>query len=154
MSEGQDIAVLREMVRLAENRRNEEFEHIERVNRYNLALIAFAGSFLSLLVTVKLAVVIVQIAGAFLLLSIVFSLLAIMPRKMKGGTLVVEDDVKIIRSGHTLDLQEYLLSTAELTDRAAANAAIFSKIKKWLTLFSVFFLAISLATAYYLHAYA
>jgi hypothetical protein len=40
----EQLLVLREMVRLAENRRTEALEMIERINRYNLAIIAFSGA--------------------------------------------------------------------------------------------------------------
>lgn len=69
--------VLREMVRLAEARRTEELQMMERVNHYNLALIAFSGSFLSLLVTAHFANVVVIIAGCILLISIGLSIFTV-----------------------------------------------------------------------------
>ena len=83
------------MVRIAESRRDEELAHIERVNRYNLALIAFSGSFMSLLVTAGFSFLVVRIAGIFLIASIACSLFALKPRKT-AAALVIDDDVKFL----------------------------------------------------------
>ena len=154
MSHTPDIDVLREMVRLAENRRNEEFAHIERVNRYNLALIAFSGSFLSLLITASFPKQTVGIVGAFLIISIIFSLIAIRPRTLKNGVLIIEDDIQNLRSGQRVSLYDYLLETAEFTEQAANSATMLSHTKKRLTIFSALFLALALAATYYLYVYA
>jgi len=149
-----DIDILREMVRLAENRRTEELEHIDRVNRYNLALIAFSGSFLSLLVSTHFEPTVVRLAGFFLCLSILSSLIALRPRKLKGGAIVIDEDVQALRSGQSLQLHSYLLDLADLTERAASSANIFSRDKKRWTIYSAILLAISLISTYILYAYA
>jgi hypothetical protein len=148
------ITVLREMVRLAENRRKEELEQIERVNRYNLALIAFSGSFLSLLVTAKFPILTVQISGFFLGFSVVASLIALRPRVIRGGTLVIDEDVAALREGKDLTLSDYLLVTSDLTDKAGTSAAALSHQKKWWTQAAAICLALALALTYYLYAYA
>ncbi len=149
-----DIDVLREMVRLAENRRKEELENVERVNRYNLALIAFSGSFLSLLVTAKFDLKLVKFAGIFLILSIISSLWALRPRNVQGGTLLIAKDIDRFNKHEAIPLHQYLFETASLTESAATSLTILSKQKKWWTLISVILLAISLAITYYLYAYA
>src|SRR3989338_3360277 len=116
----EEIDVLREMVRLAEMRRTEALDMIERLNKYNLAIIAFAGTFLSVLVTSELPRSAVQFSGIFLIISITGSLYAVRPQRVPdGGALDVANDVKAFRAGQTLDLQSYLLDVADLTNTAA-----------------------------------
>ncbi|MEN9561174.1 MAG: hypothetical protein RIQ56_447, partial [Candidatus Parcubacteria bacterium] len=122
MTNQTDIEVLKEMVRLAENRRTEEFRAIERLNQYNLALIAFSGAFLSLLVTANFEVLTVQLSGLALLISISISLLTIRPRTLKGAVLTVDEDVRAIQRGEKLLLNDYLIETAYLLDSAASKA--------------------------------
>lgn len=148
------IEVLREMVRLAENRRAEEFESLERMNKYNFALVGFSGSFLALLLTVHAARSVVQAAGLFLLISILTSLMALQPRIVKGGVLTIDDDVEAVKHGHILNFHAYLLDVAEFTDQAGQHAAIVAKEKKRLTIFAAIFLAIALLVTYALIAYA
>ena len=149
-----DIEVLREMVRLAEKRRDEEFHRMEKLNTYNLALIAFAGSFLSLLVSIQFDVVVVQISGALLIISILSSLLAIRPRTIHGGTVVIDSDVRAVRNGERLSQQLYLLDTADLTEGAARSMAQSASQKTRLTIISAILLACALLAAYTLVAYA
>ncbi len=149
-----DIDVLREMVRLAENRRAEMNESLERINRYNLALVAFSAGFLSLLVTVSFNLFIVQASGLLLLFSIFFSLLAIRPRTLKGVTLMIDQDVDILKKNIHIELREYLLVTAELTDVAATKINERGAEKKRFTILSAVSLALALITTYILYAYA
>lgn len=149
----EDIEVLREMIRLAENRREEEMQMLEKMNQYNLALVGFAGGFLSLLVTAPFPDYTVRIAGAFLMLSILLSLLSIRPRRV-GAALVIEDDIQLIKTKHATNLYEYLLQTAELTDQTASNLNTLLMRKKNVTIFSAIFLAIALLVTYTMYAYA
>jgi hypothetical protein len=149
-----DIDVLREMVRLAENRRAEMLDAIEKVNKYNLALIAFSAGFLSLLVTVSFNIFIVRLAGGLLLLSIIFSLFAVRPKRIRGVTLMINDDVDLLKQGIEMDLKEYLLAVAELTDVAASTLNNRAKEKKTLTILSAISLALALSSSYILYAYA
>ena len=149
------IAVLREMVRLSEARRSEALDAIEKVNKYNLALIAFSGSFLSLIVTSDIDQEIVRIAGAFLVASIVISLITIRPMKIKGGILVIDKDVDEIRkTGETFPLEQYLLDIADLTSRAAIAIDKVTSVKKSGTICSAFLLAFALLSTYIYHGYA
>lgn len=155
MASEQDILVLREMVRLAENRRTEELEGIERINKYNLALIAFTGSFLSLLITTKFPTVTVLIAGGFSLLSIGLSLVTIRPRTLRGGgALSVRSDVTLMKNGEQMALRQYLLDTAELTDLAATSIGALSSVKKRLTIYSALSLAAAMVVTYTFYVYA
>ncbi len=155
MHEEQDIAVLREMLRLAEKRRSEELELMERINKYNLALIAFAGAFLSLLVSRDFPRLVVQVSGALLLMSIFVSLFTVRPQLLKGaGALSIEDDVLLLKKNNTLTLKQYLLDSAELTDRAATSIAILTVEKKRWTILSAFFLVLALCSTYTLYSYA
>lgn len=88
-----DINVLREMVRLAENRRSEALDTTERMDKYNLALIAFAGSFLSLLLSVDISISILQISGANLIVAILISLFAVRPQRILGGSPDITEDI-------------------------------------------------------------
>ncbi len=148
MANETDIDVLREMVRIAENRRNEELEGTEKMNRYNLALIAFAGTFLSLIVTAKLHPVILIMSGFFLSSSIICSLLAIYPRKLIGGVLAVDEDIAALQRGETLYIHAYMIDTARLTDNAAQKAGELVGIKKRWTIFAALFLASSVVCTY------
>ncbi len=146
-----DIDVLREMVRIAEKRRDEEMKMIERINQHNLALIAFAGSFLSLLITTKLSVVIVCFAGCLLLISVFLSLWAVLPQTLKG-VLTIKDDVRILRRGEEkIHIHTYLLDVAELTEHTADAAAELTRKKKWKTIWAGIFLALSLLATYTLY---
>lgn len=149
-----DIDVLREMVRIAENRRTEMLDSMEKVNKYNLALIAFSAGFLSILVTLTFDIMIVRLAGGLLILSIIFSLLAVRPKIIRGVTLVISDDVETVKKGVAIPLEKYLLAVAELTDVAASNLNTRAKEKKTLTIFSAVFLALALFSSYILYAYA
>jgi hypothetical protein len=142
------------MVRLAENRRAEMLDAIEKVNKYNLALIAFSAGFLSLLVTVSFNIFIVRLAGGLLLLSIIFSLFAVRPKRIRGVTLMINDDVDLLKQGIEMDLKEYLLAVAELTDVAASTLNNRAKEKKTLTILSAISLALALSSSYILYAYA
>ena len=151
----EEIDVLREMVRLAEMRRTEALDMIERLNKYNLAIIAFAGTFLSVLVTSELPRSAVQFSGIFLIISITGSLYAVRPQRVPdGGALDVANDVKAFRAGQTLDLQSYLLDVADLTNTAAGQLHTVARKKKEVTLFAALFLALSLVTSYTLFVYA
>ncbi|HVW67078.1 MAG TPA: hypothetical protein VHA78_05130 [Candidatus Peribacteraceae bacterium] len=152
--ESADIAVLREMVRLAENRRVEQLQMMERINQYNLGIIAFSGSFLSLLITIKVPSPIFYVSGCFALLAIGTALWTIRPQTLKGGTLLIADDIASIRRGEKLSLSDFLLTTSELTEHAANAASKRAHLKKQCTIIAVFFLAISLLFAYSLYAYA
>ncbi len=149
-----DIEVLREMVRLAENRREEEFKITEKLNQYNLALIGFSGGFLSLIISTKLPAVIVQVSGICLIISILLSLLAIRPRTLRGGTLTIDEDVKAMQEGKNISLRDHLLMTADLLDRANRALGPLRRKKSFVTLFAAIFLAISLLSTYILYAYA
>lgn len=154
MNEEQDIAVLREMVRLAEDRRTEALEGLDRVNRYNLALIAFSGSFLSLLVSIQVDPDIVQIGGIGLIISIFVSLATVRPQNVPGGALEVTADVQAFRAGTPQPLRTYLIDVADLTNIAAASLNRLARVKKRGTIISAIFLAFSLAVTYILYAYA
>lgn len=143
-----DITVLREMVRIAENRRTEEFETVERMNKYNLALIAFCGSFLSLLFTVNVRFVTLSICGFILSLALICSFIAIFPRRIRNGALTIDEDIKLLESGKTLHLSQYLLDIAKLTDEASRQVALLVSKKKIWTIFSAALLAIAIISAY------
>lgn len=145
--------VLREMVRLAEKRRSEELEAFERLSRHNLSLIAFDAGFLSLMITMGFGKAIVAPSGLLLLFSIAFSLLSVRPRTLKGGSLSVEDDIRALRAGEDLPLREYLLETAELTERAAETIAARVAIGKRYTILSACFLALALLMTYTLYVF-
>jgi hypothetical protein len=149
-----DVEVLREMIRLAENRRNEELAAIEGVNKYNLALIGFAGGFLSLLVTATFPKIIVQVTGFFLLLCIGTSFLTIRPRILKNGSLKIDSDVMAVRNGAVLPYKDYLLAVGDLTNLAATAAKQLALIKRRLTIISAIFLACALLSTYILYSYA
>ncbi len=148
------MEVLREMIRLAEDRRAEELRDLERVNKYNLALIGFSGSFLSLLVTIDFPVNLRQIAGALLILSIIFSLLAIAPRRLFGGSILLEDDIEHLRKGQSIDQTSFFLETVTVIEGAATALTKRAREKKRLTMISAVFLATSLIITYILIAYA
>src|SRR3989338_4890572 len=154
MAETQDIEVLREMVRLAENRRTEALEMIERLKKYNIALIAFAGSFLSLLITVGSSLLSLRVAGGSLVATICFSLYAVRPQRVHGGALNVASDVSSIKEQKNLLFAPYLLEVAELTNNAATTLHAFAISKQRVTTISALFLAFSLIGAYILYAYA
>lgn len=154
MTQLMDIDVLREMIRIAEGRRVEMLETLERINKYNLAIVAFSASFLSLLVTATFDVLIVQCAGIPLLLSIFVSLFAVRPKAIHGASLVIDEDVEILKKGTHLDYREYLLLVAELTDAAGSHLNKRTSEKKRLTIFSAILLALALITTYSLYAYA
>ncbi len=149
-----DISVLREMVRLAENRRTEALEMIEKINKYNLAIIAFAGTFLSLLVTGDFAYLIIRLSGGCLIVSIVFALIAIRPQKVKGGALDIVDDIKMLKNNQFIRLDSYLLDIADLTNKSAASLHLVARSKKAMTISAALFLACSLFFTYTLYAYA
>lgn len=149
-----DLDVLREMVRLAENRRNEELVNIERLSKYNFAIIAFAGSFLSLLLSVSLQKFIVNFSGLPLIVSILLSIFALRTRSVKGGNIIIDQDVEDLRMGNVLMIENYLLDTADLTNHAAKNLREYSVIKKKITMISASFLAFALILTYILHVYA
>jgi len=154
MSNTIDIAVLREMVRLAEHRREEALHMIEKVNQYNLAIIAFAGSFLSLLITVDFPKLIVQLSGISLVVSIVVSLYSIRPQKVVGGALDIADDIDALNKKELLTLTSYLLDVAELTNKAATSLHVLARAKKRTTIVAASLLAFSLIMTYTLFAYA
>ncbi len=143
-----DLGVLREMIRLAENRRNEEFQALERISQYNLALIAFSGSFLSLLITAELPKVIPMISGVFLIASVSISLIAIRPKSIIGGTLVIDRDVTALKSGQHIALSDYLLETAHLLDEANNMIGPLRRRRVKLTIISAVFLALALFSSY------
>lgn len=149
-----DIDVLREMVRLAENRRTEELEIVNRLNQYSLGLIVFSGAFISLLVTVSFPSYVVLIAGFFLLISIFCSLLSLRPKKVKGGSLVIFEDVDAVKRGERLELKEYFVITADITENAADNIAKRGDEKKVWVIIAALFLAIALLATYTLYVYA
>ncbi len=149
-----DIDVLREMVRLAERLRDEEFLSMERTNRYNSGLIAFSTGFLSFMINAQFPKATVQIAGIFLIGSIITSLIALSPRKLHGAAVRIDEDIKAIWSGAQLDLPAYLLETADVTDKAAMAIAKRGSQKKYLTVISALCLAFALGTTYYLYTYA
>lgn len=153
-SSDNDIAVLREMVRLAEHRREEAVDMIDKINKYSLAVVAFAGSFLSLLISANLSINIVRFSGLCLVLSIIFSLIAIQPKRVKGGVLDIADDVDAIHQQKKLLLHNYLLETAALTNSAAESLQMHANNKKKWTIVAALFLALSLITTYILYAYA
>lgn len=136
------------MIRLAENRRNEEFQALERISQYNLALIAFSGSFLSLLITAALPKIIPMISGMFLIASVSVSLFAIRPKSIAGGTLVIDKDVAAIKSGKRIALEAYLLETASLLDAANNTIGPLRRKRVTLTIASATFLALALVSAY------
>lgn len=148
------LAVLHEMVRLAEMSRTEALNTIERINKYNLALIAFAGSFLSLLISTNIAQPIVQIAGASLIITIILCLYTIRPQRIQGGTPDITDDIQILRSKQQLILSGYLLDVAELTNNASIALQKAGSHKKRTTIVAASFLAFSLVSTYSLVAYA
>lgn len=150
----QHLLVLREMIRIADERRTVALDMLERVNKYNLALIAFAASFLSLLVTVEFPILIVQIAGACLIVSVFVALLNVSPKPIKGATLLLDEDIAHLKRGGTFQLQEYLLAVAELTENAASVVQQRVSIKKRWTTVSASFLVFSLLGTYLLYAYA
>jgi|GEM_PF-6237398 len=149
-TEPQNLDVLREMVRLAERRCEEELHMIERVNQYNLALIAFSAGFLSFLVANDFSKSTVGVIGASLIASFVLSLIAISPRRLKG-TLEIIEDVEAIRKRERLLLHDYLLSVAELTDTVAMNVSILVRKKKKITIYAAIFLAVALIGTYILY---
>lgn len=141
------------MIRIAEARRQEEIEDLERINKYNLALIAFSGSFLSLLVSLPFPELVQQIAGGCLIISTLCSLFAILPRKV-GGFVVIEDDILALREGKNIFTEEFLLETATIFELVANNIQAFSYKKKQWTIASACVLAFSLIVTYTLIAYA
>ena len=147
----EDIEVLREMIRVAEKRRDEELQMIERINQYNLALIGFSGSFLSLLVTVKFPIIVVIVAGALLLVSLTVSLATIRPRVLKGGAIDLRYDIDQAKDGKISSLYYYLLETADVIQEAATKAGQRSYEKKNGTIFSALFLVLALAATYTLY---
>ena len=150
----QDIQVLREMVRLAENRRTEALEMIERMNRHNLALIAFAGTFLSLLISLDIPLLVTRISGGSLICTILISLFTIRPQKVSGGTPDISEDIILLRSSKYLSISSYLLDVADVTSRAGSRLHGLAAIKKKTTIFAASFLAFSLLITYILLAYA
>ncbi len=149
-----DIAVLREMVRLAENARSETVQSLERLNQYNLGIIAFNAGFMSFLVSNSFPMTTIRVAGIFLLISMFTSLFALSPKKIRGAVLRVDTDVRALKQGEQIDLYEFLLATAELTDRAFVILQERAKEKKFLTIFSSTFLVLALVFTYTLYAYA
>ncbi len=143
--------VLREMVRLAEKRRDEELHMLERVNQYNLGIIAFATGFLTFLFSNGFGQGTTVLDGFLLLVSIFISLFAISPRRLKA-TLIIEDDVEAISNGVVLDLKEYLLETAALTDKTASNISDLLFWKKKVTILSAATLVSALTVTYILYA--
>jgi hypothetical protein len=148
-----DIELLREMVRLAENRRTETRESLERVVKYNLALIAFSASFLSLLVTASFDILIVQVAGLLLIISILLSLFAVHPKSLQS-TVSVDQDIEAIKNGSNFDLHEYMLAVAELTEVTASNFNKRGSERKRYTIISAISLALALLITYSMYAYA
>jgi hypothetical protein len=148
-----DIEVLREMVRLAENRRAETRDSLERIIKYNLALIAFSASFLSLLVTASFDIFIVQTAGLLLLISILLSLFAVRPKVLQTS-IIIDQDIELIKKNVHLDLKEYVLCVAELTEAAATNLNNRAAERKRYTIASAVSLALALLITYTLYAYA
>ena len=149
-----DIQVLREMVRLAENRRTEQLQTIEKINQYNLGVIAFSGSFLSLLITIKVSPDIFYVSGFFALLAIGVSLWTIRPQILKGSILLISDDIKALREGQSMRLYDFLLATADLTEQTANAVSERAMKKKQNTIMGVFFLAISLLFSHCMYRYA
>ena len=152
VSESETIEVLREMIRVAEKRKDEEFTMLERINQYNLALMAFVGGFLSLLLTADLAIEILQSAGFLLLCSICFSLWAIRPRIIKGA-LIIEDDISALKNKKDISLYSYLLDEAELVERIGNAASALVIQKRWATILAGIFLVLSLCLTYTMHSY-
>ena len=150
----EEIDVLREMVRISEDARTEQLQTIEKLNQYNLAIIAFAGSFLSLLITVKVPSMIFYPSGLCALLSIATALWTIRPRILKGGSLSIEEDARDIRQNRGPSLHTFLLLTAELTQQATQLATKLALHKRKLTIIAVIFLALSMCMAYRLYGYA
>lgn len=148
-----DIAVLREMIRLADRRRDEELRMLEKINAYNLALIAFSASLLSFLVSLQFDKTSVQLVGAFLLLSIVVSLLTVAPWKIFGSVEITEDIEHVIDGGHW-KIDAYLLATANITNQAGTNVRRLVRLKKTLTIVAGILLAIALLLTYIRYAYA
>lgn len=148
------VDVLREMVRLAEKRRDEALHMIERMNKYNLAIVAFAGSFLSVLVTADMPIEAVRLSGACLIASVIVSIAAVRPERIQGGALDVAEDVVAFRQGQTPSLECYLADVAELTNGAAESLQHYANRKKKWTIVAALFLALSLVSAYILAAYA
>jgi len=142
------------MVRLAEDRRTEALQSLEKVNQYNLALIAFAGSFLSLLVSLPFERTTIIVVGLFLLSTIFLSLWNIRPQTVKGGVLVIDEDVKAMRDKKKIIYADYLLDIADLTSRASIQIQKVMLLKKRGTIYSACFLAIGLFLTYILHVYA
>jgi hypothetical protein len=149
------LAIIREMVRLAENRRTEAIGRLEKINQYNLAMIGFSGTFLSLLVTAEFPIAIVRVAGLSLIASIGVALCNISPKPLKGATLLIDEDVYALRRGEDAGpFADYLLSVADLTEAAATVIHKRASVKKrWMTM-SAIFLAFSLISTYILYAYA
>jgi len=153
--ESAGIDVLREMVRLAENRRAEALSALEKMNKYNLAIVAFAGSFLSLLVTVPMSIVIIRSAGLSLITSIIFAIWSIRPHRLRGGgALDIGDDVVALKHNQTLKIKQYLLDTAEFTNISANALQSYANNKRKWTIIAAVFLAFSLLITYILAAYA
>ncbi len=148
-----ELAVLREMVRLAEIRRSEELLMLERINQYNIALIVFNGSFLSLLVTAEIRITIVQNAGLLLIASMILSIYGIWPKILRGGV-DIEDDLESYRRSEEMKIQEYLYATAKAVNEAAQNIAEFNIRKKKITGIAAILLAFSLLAVYIQYAYA
>ncbi len=148
------IAVLREMIRITENWRDEQLQTIERINQYNLALVAFSGAFLSLLITAQFSRPITEICGLCLLVSIAISLLTVRPMRMKFGAVVIDNDVEMLRNGEILGLHDYLLDVADLTNQVTHSMDRFVRVKKKWTIYSAIFLALALVSTYTLYVYA
>lgn len=154
MAMEQSIEVLREMVRLAEGRRGEALDMIEKMNKYNLALIAFAGTFLSLLISTNVPLPTLRFVGAFLILTVISSLVAIRPQKIRGGAPDISDDIRLFQEGKGYPLSEYLLAVASVTNEAASELHFIADVKKKFTILAALLLAFSLLLAYILFAYA
>lgn len=149
----EEIDVLREMVRLAESRRTEELQRVSTVNQYNMALIGFAGGFLSLLVTASFPHITVIIAGAFLIISITMSLISLAPRTLKGAIVRIDDDVSDMRNGKNISMSQFLLDTADIMEKAGFIISNRGQEKKLLTVLSTFFLALALFTTYIIYVF-
>lgn len=117
-------------------------------------MIAFDGTFLSILITNDLSSTIIRVSGAFLIASIFTSLIAVQPKRLKAGALDIVDDVTVLREGKSLDINAYLLDVAELTNNAAEDLHLTAAEKKKSTIISAVLLALSLLSTYILYGYA
>lgn len=155
ISADERLAVLREMVRLAEYRRGEAISMLEKINQYSMAMVAFSGTILSLLVTADFSEIAIMITGFPLIVSICCALMNIIPKPLKGATLLIQKDIDDLRTAQRMfSLDAYLLDIAELTETAATVIGGRATRKKRTMTISACFLALSLACSYFTFIYA